>query len=60
MGTLCQVSRQLDWRGTNPQCGSLVALRRRLSPGLPLSSPPMGVHDHAVLRWDGAAGVRSR
>src|SRR2546421_8970637 len=29
--------RRPDWRGTRVACGSLVALRRRLSPGLPLS-----------------------
>src|SRR2546429_5052867 len=29
--------RQPDWRGTRVACGSLVALRRRLSPALPLS-----------------------
>src|SRR5690349_7073962 len=27
--------RRLDWRGTRTACGSLVALRPRLSPGLP-------------------------
>src|SRR2546423_3864476 len=29
--------RRPDWRDTRVACGSLVALRRRLSPGLPLS-----------------------
>src|SRR6266576_2814095 len=36
--------RRLDWRGTRTACGSLGALRPRLSPGLPLSrSPRRGV-----------------
>src|SRR5438552_4787658 len=31
--------RRPDWRGTRGACGSLVALRRRLSPGLPFRAP---------------------
>src|SRR3981081_4113351 len=38
--TLLNGLRRLDWRSTRTACGSLVALRPRLSPGLPLSRSP--------------------